>query len=61
MGNFQAFKEYVSEQAEYETRAYIECLGNAKKALKVKGMDSTLLVITEIRTPFSSSSTLSGF
>lgn len=35
--DFWASEKYVSEQAEYRVRAYIDCLGVVEKALRKKG------------------------
>lgn len=61
MKDFRVFEEYMSEQAKYEAGVYIECLDDGEKALKVKGMDSVLLIIIEMRTTFGSSSAYGSF
>lgn len=45
--------EYLDKQAEYGVRAYIECLGDIKKELKMKGMDLALHFIGKIKSHLS--------
>lgn len=48
--------KFIDKQAEYKAEAYTECMDEVVKELWAKGMDLALLVIVEMKKPFSSSS-----